>query len=191
MRHAILLLASLLLFGPPSADQKERCVAGELALPSAPPWAAVALDTVPKGRTACVAMRMVAPEQISGVVVFRATPKGTGAIADAPHPRLLMEAMAQLESMNVKIAEPKWRRQDVPFSGAGMTGFGNGTMFGFDGVAKDDGEKSDVIVFVFDGPAHHYDVSLVGRAESESAEEWRATVAAFRALLSGLNVVKR
>jgi hypothetical protein len=190
MLYAALALASLLAASP-GAEQKQRCVAGELALPSGPPWAATALDTLPKGRTGCLAMRVVAPERISGVAVFRATPKGTGAIADAPHPRLLMEAMAQLESMNVRIAEPKWRRLDVPFSGAGMKGFGNGTMFGFDGTAVDDGEKSDVIVLVFDGPAHHYDVSLVGRAESESAEEWRATVAAFRTLLSGLNVVKR
>lgn len=189
--HTALALASLLLAAQPPAPPQDRCVAGELALPSSKTWTTTALDTVPKGRTACIAMRVTAPDTISGVILFRGTPKGTAAVADAPHPRLLMEAMAQLESMNVKIGEPKWRRQNVPFSGAGMEGFGNGTMFGFDGVAIEGGDRSDVIVFVFDGPGHHYDVSLIGAAESESADEWKATVAAFSELLAGLNVVKR
>jgi len=170
-----------------NAQPPPRCVAGELALPQARPWAVTRLDTVPKGRSGCIGLRHVSADQISGVVIVRGTPRGTSAVADAPHPRLMLEAMAQLEGMNIRIGEPKWRREDVPFSGAGMEGFGRGTMFGFDGTAIDGDDKSDVILFFFDGPRHHYDVSLVGQAESVSADEWRATVRAFQSLLAGMN----
>ncbi len=63
--------------------QPTRCVAGELALPAPGIWTTKAdgawvttpLEDLPKGQSGCLAMRFTAPEQVSGVVVVRATPR--------------------------------------------------------------------------------------------------------------------
>jgi hypothetical protein len=177
--------------------QSTRCIAGELALPAPGIWTTKAdgawvttpLEDLPKGHSGCLAMRFTAPEQVSGVVVFRATPRAALRGTPEPHERVMLDAIERLASMNVKVATPKWRTLDVPFGG--LEGFGKGTMFGFDGVAADDGEPSDVIVLVFDGPTHHYAASLVGSAEAKAQADWRQAVAGFRAMLAGLNAVKR
>jgi len=177
--------------------QPTRCIAGELALPAPGIWTTKAdgawvttpMEDLPKGHSGCLAMRFTAPEQVSGVVVVRATPRTALRGASAPHEQVMLDAMERLAAMNVRITEPKWRKTDVPF--AGLQGFGNGTMFGFDGKAVDDGEPSDVIVLVFDGPTHHYAASLVGSAEAKAQADWRQAVAGFRAMLAGLNAVKK
>jgi len=174
-----------------SADLRAqpRCVAGELLLPAHTPWVTLPIEDLPAGREGCLSLRAVARREFAGVIVFRATPRDTPEIADAPHPRLMLETIARLAEMNVRIDEPKWRKLDVSFSG--FEGFGKGTMFGFDGVAIDDGEKSDVVFLVFDGPAFHYDVTLVTAAEATDPEVFKANLTGFRALLAGLNRAKR
>lgn len=186
-RAAWMALVAIVLAFPPAAHAQSRCVAGELALPADGVWTTSPMKDLPAGRSGCFALRVVAADEISGVVVFHATAKGTAAIADAPHPRLLAEAMARLAGMNVRVTEPKWRKLDMPVSGA--EGFGRGTAFGFDGTAIDDGQKSDVVIMVFDGPAFHYDVTLVGDAETTDAAEWKRTTDAFMELLARLNKV--
>lgn len=191
------MVVCCLLVGADAHAQSTRCVVGDLALP-APGiwttkadgvWSTVAMDDLPKGLTGCTAMRVTAPDTVSGVAVVRATPRSALAGMRVPHERLLRDVIDRLTTMNVRITEPKWRKMDVPFSG--LQGFGNGTMFGFDGAAIDGGERSDVIVLVFDGPAHHYDLTLVGASEAVDEADWRQTVAGFRALVSGFNKVKR
>ena len=196
IRVGACLVALLFLAGTARA-QPVRCTAGELALPAPGIWTTKAdgawvtmpLEDLPKGHSGCLAMRFTAPEQVSGVVVFQATPRSALQGTPEPRERMLLDAMERLAAMNVRITEPKWRRTDVPF--AGLQGFGNGTMFGFDGKAVDDGEPSDVIVLVFDGPTHHYAASLIGAAEEKAQADWLRAVAGFRAMLAGLNAVKR
>ncbi len=191
------MAACCLLAGTSAYAQSNRCVAGDLALP-APGiwttkadgvWSTVAMDDLPKGLTGCMAMRFTAPDQISGVAVVRATPRAVLAGMRVPREQQLLDVIDRLTTMNVRITEPKWRKTDVPFSG--LPGFGNGMMFGFDGTAIDGGDRSDVIVLVFDGPAHHYDLILVGASEAVDEADWRKALAGFRALVSGFNKVKR
>lgn len=194
---ASMLLAGAAWATPEARAQGERCVAGELALP--PPgiwtsraeglWTTTPLEDLPAGQSGCMALRVTGPDSISGVIVMRAIPRAALAGSATPHVRLLEDVVARLKGMNVAITEPKWRKTDVPF--AGLPGFGNGTMFGFDGTALEGGERSDVIVLVFDGPSQHYDLSLVGASEASAQADWRQAVGGFRALLAGLNVVKR
>lgn len=167
------------------AHAQRRCVAGELALPADGVWTTTPAPKLPAGRTGCLALRMMPPGEIASLVLMRATPKGTGAVSDAPHPRLLVEVIARLAEMNLRVTEPKWRKLNVPFSG--LEGFGNATMFGFDGMAIGTGLDSDVVVLVFDGPSSHYDVTLIGEAEKTAPVEWKQSTAAFMALLNGLD----
>jgi hypothetical protein len=186
---AVPLALGVCLAFPVNGLAQERCVAGELALPADTTWTTKRIEDLPEGREGCRSLRVLPTEEVVGRIVFRATPKGTPEIADAPHPRLMLETIERLAAANVRIGEPKWRKLDVPFSG--LPGFGDGTMFGFDGEALDGAAKWDVVFLVFDGPAFHYDVSLLSPAEVTAPEVWRANVDGFRALLSGLNKAAR
>ncbi len=189
MRLAVVIAASIvaLVFAPQPAHAQARCHAGELALPTVNAgWTSTRPQEIPPGREGCIATRVAKPDAV-GRVYFRATPKGTPAIADLPHPRLLQETTAWLTDADILIGEPKWRTLDVPFSGVGMEGFGSGTMFGFDGLTEDGDAAWDVVFVVFDGPAFHYDVTLVSVSERSAPDAFKQNVAGFRAILTGLN----
>jgi hypothetical protein len=195
MRRSIPLVALslitllLALTTPAAAEPPERCVAGELLLPALEGWIAGPTPDLPAGREGCLLLRPIAEDTIGGLMSFRATPKDTAGVADAPHPRLMMELIEQLKEMNIGVGEPQWRRQDVRFDG--VEGFGNGTMFGFDGEAIEGGERSEVILFFFDGPDSHFDLLFFSEPAEVAPENHADNIAGFRQLLAGLNKAKR
>jgi hypothetical protein len=189
LRHvSVALPISACLIAPSVAAAQTRCVAGELVLPADETGATGSLDVVAADRQACV-VRVESTDDVSGLIVFRATPKGTPEIADAPHPRLMVEmAQGLLRERDLRIKEPKWRRLDVPFSG--FDGFGNGTMFGFDGLDAAGQPIADIVFLVFDGPEFHYDVTLVSAPEATHPDVWKVNIDRYRQVLAGLNKVK-
>jgi hypothetical protein len=190
--RACLISASLALCAlaaSVASAQPPRCVAGELALPIDKPWVTQPLDDLAEGRQGCLSLRLVSPKEIAGVMLFRATPRAATRDEKVPHARVMFDAIARLETMNVRIGEPKWRKQDVPFSG--LPGFGQATMFGFDGRAIEGDERSDVLMLIFDGPEFHYDVSLVSDPEATAPDVFKTNLAGFRALIAGLNKAAR
>jgi len=186
--------------GQPSdatAATEVRCVAGDLALPPEGAWGGPeegtwtlrSADALPPGQTGCIATRQAPDDGASGVITFVAIPRTTpdgdrGAQVDAAR-----GALARLTSMNIAVAQPKWRNAEVPISG--LDGFGHATMFGFDGRAITGDGRSDVILLVFEGPSHLYTVSLTGAAESEDKAAWRGAVDGFRAMLKALRKVSQ
>jgi hypothetical protein len=181
-------LAIIACFIDASVAAAPRCVAGELALPADDSGDTIPLDGVAPGREACL-VKLESTAEVPGRIVFRATPKGTPGIADAPHPRLMVETAQRLLDMGIRIQEPKFRKLNVPVSG--FEGFGSGTMFGFDGLDADGQPTSDIVFLVFDGLEYHYDVTLVSAPESTHPDVWKANIDRFRALLTGLNKAKR
>lgn len=197
--------ASLVVVALPAAGQQaglsrraaDRCVAGDLALPadgvwSRPEdgtWTVQPAGTLPPGQTGCVATRTTVDDVVSGVITFVAIPRTTPDGDRQAQVAAVASALARLTSMNVAVAKPKWRNANVPISG--LDGFGHATMFGFDGRAITGEGRSDVIVLVFEGPAHLYAVSLAGAAEADDRAAWRGAVDGFRAMLTGLRKVGR
>lgn len=167
-----------------------RCVAGEVALPADTTWVTTQMPGLLAGREGCVVTRLDGRE-VAGRIVFRATPKGAPGVDDNPHPRLLQETMQALAGANIRIDEPKWRRLGLPFSGAGMEGFGNGTVFGFDGLPIEGDGSWDVIFLVFDGPAFHYDLTLVSISEALAPDEYKLNADGMLTVMRGLNRVRR
>jgi hypothetical protein len=190
MPRTIVAVLIALALASRDVEAQGRCAAGEVALPIDTTWVAAQMPGLPPGREGCVVTR---PEdqEVAGRIVFRATPKGTPGIDDYPHPRLLEETMRGLARANIRIDEPKWRKMSLPFSGAGMEGFGNGTVFGFDGLPIEGDGSWDIIVLVFDGPAFHYDLTLISISEVLAPAEYKLNTDGMLAVMRGLSRVSR
>jgi hypothetical protein len=72
-----------------------------------------------------------------------------------------------------------------------MEGFGNGTVFGFDGLPIEGDGSWDVIVLVFDGPAFHYDLTLISISEVLAPAEYKRNTDGMLAVMRGLSRVSR